>query len=185
MMQADSSPPPSTIIKVGVVMIFVSLALFILNIMVVDQNTVGSFSDVKRTLRFLGNFLLSLQLIASLINCYWAYWGTNHLSFNSILIIILELISITISSIVMINNKRLLNVYIISSIVMMTVYIAREMKSNHFLNFYNALATLLISIVCFVYEVGVFIVLYNLMGVRVEEGQESEDGADPSCRLEV
>ena len=91
--------PPSTIIKVGVVMIFVSLALFILNIMVVDQNTVGSFSDVKRTLRFLGNFLLSLQLIASLINCYWAYWGTNHLTFTSILIIILELISITIASI--------------------------------------------------------------------------------------
>ena len=91
--------PPSTIIKVGIVVILVSLALLIPNMLVLDQKTAGSFNDVKGTLRLLGNFVLSLQLIASLINCYWAYWGTNHLTFNSILIIILELISITIASI--------------------------------------------------------------------------------------
>merc|ERR1719300_1523802 len=103
MMMPKTKTKNPAIITFGVVLFILSLALLILNIILIQRNRSASFIGVKRILRILCYFWLSLQLIAifaitiitirftsfawhlnSAILALPIFWALVHITFSSI-----------------------------------------------------------------------------------------------------
>ena len=162
MMMPKTKTKNPAIITFGVVLFILSLALLILNIILIQRNRAGTFIGVKRILRILCYFWLSLQLIAIfailiIIIRFKIAWHKD--SAILALPIFGALVQITLSSIgihgVRMTNKRLLNVYIIYT----------------FINMMISLVSVLFSLIGF-YNFGLFVVLYNMIGVSEDEGRD-------------
>ena len=162
MMMPKTKTENPAIITFGVVLFILSLALLILNIILIQRNRSASFIGVKRILRTLCYFWLSLQLIAIfailiIIIRFKIAWHKD--SAILALPIFGALVQITLSSIgihgVRMTNKRLLNVYIIYT----------------FINMMISLVSVLFSLIGF-YNFGLFVVLYNMIGVSEDEGRD-------------
>jgi len=175
----------------GVITIIVFLILFIMNICLIKRNMAGSFSGVKRILRIICNFLLSIQMIGSLLLLGTSLYFIIRLGsllttpyylipVLSILLFILVLVWTGFLSIgihgIRKNRKSLINAYIIFNMVLVVVQIVLQILNHNLINAHSTLVGLIIpvvmSIVYFFYLNGYFMILYNIMDISLDKGQE-------------
>ena len=176
-------------LPIGLVMISIFLILLIMNIFLVKRNRANSFGEVKSIIQVICKLLLSLELILSL----------GLLITMTTLILLMDPIhdpirlSILIGSLILglvwmifvciaihgirKSRKSLLRVNMIFSLVVVLVQIVLEIISivtqrNITPFLVGVIPGFLVGIVYFFFHIGYFMVLYNIMDIRVDNSQE-------------
>jgi len=178
----------------GVSVIIIFLILLIMNIFLIKRIRTGSFSEVKSVLRVICGFFLSLHLIASIFTFITSIVGLSTrwrfgfpevdipvciIGFVSMIFVCLAIHGVRK------NIKRLINVYIIFNIVVVTieivlfiVWIWRSNLPAPDINdiFKYDVTMIILTIVYSFYRFGLFVVLYNIMDVSVDDSQKMNSG---------
>ena len=178
-----------TFLPSGIIMISIFPILLIMSIFLVKRNRDGSYSEVKSILQVICKLLLSLELIVSLglFISMVTLVSSHHLSLlDDPVLLSIFIGSLTLVLVWMVflplaihgirkNKKSLLRAHIIFTlgVILMQIVIS-------ILSFFTqtdetagmAGVSILLSIVYFIYHLGYFVILYNIMDVRLDIGQE-------------
>jgi len=175
----------------GVVVIIIFLMLLIMNIFLIKRNKAGSFDLVKKMLAIICKLFLSLELIASLgLVIFMAALTALSSKLYSFVLVALLIVAIIMCLVWMIfvclaihgvrkNRKNLLRAYIIFTLVLALLQLILQILSIFTEPVVAAVLVFVIprvilSIFYFVYHLGYFVVLYNIMDVSLENGNKMD-----------
>jgi len=194
---ASASVDPYYIIlrTYGVFVIIIFLILLIMNFFLIQKIRTASFSEVKSVIRVICEFFLSIHLIASIFIFITSIVGqltrwqfgfpevdipVYIIGFVSIIFVCLAIYGVRK------NSKRLINAYIIFNIVVVTIEIV--LSIIYFTRYHETfpefpapdilyeVTTILLTIVYSFYRFGLFVTLYNIMDVSVDDSQKMNSG---------